>query len=422
MSEANKINPADFALHLEFMGPFRTSGNSFVRWTGTHWSDVPDVEIEREAIAWLQLKDTTTQTASQARSARQTAFLLTLPLPEPKDRLPVIPLLNGYLHIDRPIPVLEDFDQELGLRHVLACKYDVFTPPPVEFERFLNRILPDPEIRNRVQEFVGSTLLPDTRYQRAAFWWGSGANGKGVLARIVTALHPKHAAVHLDALGGFKMSGLRGASLVFCDEAPQRRIDEHIIKSAIAGETMQFDIKYHDPVSEKLTAKWLVLGNHLPDVTDQSQGFWRRFDIVPFEVTIPEGERDATLAERIIANELDGVLNWALEGLERLLRRDGFDPIQPGAMKQALQSARVTTDSLTAWTTDVTVSLTMFAETPKYKVYQSYVDWCRENGVSSLSAPKFWQRLPTLVGEVAMDRKMIGGERVRLCNVRVSGR
>jgi hypothetical protein len=51
------------------------------------------------------------------------------------------------------------------------------------------------------------------------------------------------------------------------------------------------------------------LGNHLPAITDHSTGFWRRWDVVPFSVTIPERERDPLLANTITVGKLPGHLN-----------------------------------------------------------------------------------------------------------------
>src|SRR5665647_1927621 len=152
--------------------------------------------------------------------------------------------------------------------------------------------------------------MADARYQRAQLWLGGGANGKDVLVNVVQALHGNIAAVSLDALEGFRLSVLVGASLIYADEVPRARINEQLLKSMIAGEKIQVDRKYRDPVSVFVRGKWLVLGNQLPAITDHTTGFWRRWDVVPFCVTIPEAERDPMLASRIISNELAGVLCW----------------------------------------------------------------------------------------------------------------
>lgn len=197
------------------------------------------------------------------------------------------------------------------------------------------RVLPDPAVRNRVQEYIGYTLLPDARFQLAQIWLGSGANGKGTLANIVQALHERKAAASPSKLDGFHAAIVLGASLIYCDEAPPQDWCEQVMKSMIAGESVPIDRKYMPPITTRVSGKWLILANHIPVVKDQSNGFWRRFDIVPFSVEIPASERDPLLADHIIKHELTGVLNWALAGLQRLLARGRFDASPPPAMKAA---------------------------------------------------------------------------------------
>lgn len=298
MSRRPSFEPIGFAQKLEGSGNYVSDNNLIYEWTGTHWTPVDDSQIERMALRWISDGHHGTVNAANARAAHQTAVRW-LPIIAEPDDVAVLPLQNGYLHIDEGSVSLESHDKKLGLRHVLSCDYAPSAPSPKEFIKFLASVLPDEDVRNRVQEYIGYTLLPDARFQRAQIWIGSGANGKGALANIVQALHMRTAAVQLDALDGFKMANLIGASLIYCDEAPQRNINEQAMKSLIAGELVQIDRKYRDPIDVRVSGKWIILANHIPAVTDQSSGFWRRFDIVPFAVTIPEAERDPMLAKRI---------------------------------------------------------------------------------------------------------------------------
>ncbi len=171
------------------------------------------------------------------------------------------------------------------------------------------------------------------------------------------------------------MASMIGASLIYCDEAPQRNINEQAMKSLIAGELVQIDRKYRDPITARVNGKWLILANHIPAITDQSMGFWRRFDIVLFSVEIPERERDPMLAKRIISHELSEVLNWALEGLVRLLARGRFDEVIPAPMRSAVNSAKAETNSVQSWSNDLGIERTTTAETPKADAYANYAAW-----------------------------------------------
>src|SRR5690606_9367628 len=116
---------------------------------------------------------------------------------------------------------------------------DPDAPSPTKFRAFLESVLPDEAVRRRVQEYFGYTLTCDARYQVAQYWLGSGANGKGVLAKIVMALHSRPESVQLDGLDGFKLASLIEATLIYCDEAPRTPMNEQIVESLIAGERVQ---------------------------------------------------------------------------------------------------------------------------------------------------------------------------------------
>lgn len=62
----------------------------------------------------------------------------------------------------------------------------------------------------------------------------------------------------------------------------------------------------------------------LPKTNDISNGFYRRFLIVPFNVQIPKNRINPNLAKEIIFNELSGIMNWALEGRKRLVKNGKF--------------------------------------------------------------------------------------------------
>lgn len=416
MSRRPPFEPIGYAHKLEKSGDYAAADQLLHQWTGTHWSMIDDEAGMRLALRWIADGHHGIVNAANAKATHQTALLWLPALPEPTHAA-VIPVQNGYLHLGGS-PTLLPTDKTLGLRHVLRCDYDPGAPAPAAFEKLLGRILPDPAVSGRVQEYIGYTLLPDARFQLAQIWLGSGANGKGTLANIVQALHERKAAVSPSALNGFQAAVVLGASLLFCDEAPANEWCEQTIKSMIAGESVLIDRKYLSPITTRVCGKWLILANHIPAVKDQSNGFWRRFDIVPFSVEIPASERDPLLADHIVKHELTGVLNWALEGLQRLLARGRFDTA-PAAMKAAAQAARTETNSVHAWVNNVGIERTLTTDTSKADVYTDYAVWCRGNNMGVVASPKFWKRLPDSIGEVLEGRAVTKAGRIRTCNVRL---
>ncbi len=64
--------------------------------------------------------------------------------------------------------------------------------------------------------------------------------------------------------------------------------------------------------------------NELPKTNDRSDGYFRRFLIVPFKVQIAKSKIDPKLTQKIISAELSGIMQWVLEGMRRLIKQQGF--------------------------------------------------------------------------------------------------
>lgn len=412
---AKSFEPHAYAAALAKARNYAGDGGILYRWEGTHWLALDERDARVDAYRWLVKREPAHASDANAAQALRAAMLFLDAVPPVVDRT-VIPMRNGYIHVEEGAVQLLPANRQLGIRHVLNCDYDPKAKAP-EFDRFVERALPDAEVRARVQEYIGYTFLPDARFQRAQLWLGDGANGKGLLSAIVRALHHRWASVALDELGGFERSVVMGASLVFADEIPRGRIDEQTLKKLVSGDPVAINRKYLPVVSVEVTAKWIACGNHLPAVTDHSTGFWRRWDVIPFGATVPENERDPELGKRIIANELAGVVNWALEGLLRLLARGRFDPVAPQAMRRALMDAKVETNSVLAWAEECDVLVGGACKALKSDVFRRYREWCTENALQTLGSVQFWKRMREHFRELREERHRAAGAQPRVVNV-----
>jgi putative DNA primase/helicase len=377
--------------------PFKTKDGSGYRWVGTHWQCIQISEFEREAMTFIAANFPERANERVAASAAATAIMMAEALPNATDSL--IPTTSGYVLVDAGRLTLVKADPKYGLTYVLNCMFDQCALCSM-FDSFLEEALPDKDVRSFLQEYAGYTLLGDTRYQIAAWLIGDGGTGKGSVAQIMQALHRHTVALSLDALDGFKLAGLQSASLVCVDETPTR-IDEQRLKTLISGDLIQIDRKYRDPLSLRPTAKWIVNGNALPAISDHSTGFWRRFVIFPFNVK--PSQVKPLLAETIIAHELPGILNWCLEGLQRLLSRGSF-PSLPQPMIAAQQIGKQQSNTVAEWVDDDGVEFGIEAKNTRKDVFDCYSQWCRDSNVKALGTQKFWERMRVIFPEVSEDR------------------
>lgn len=400
-----------------------SDSGTLYRWNQTFWEAMSHDVEEATAFRWLTTVYPHKATPRIAQSCVVAATIGARQLPTRQSQTDlVVPLRNGYLRIDLTTGDLQLCEPEKadGVTYQLSARFDPTAQAPL-FLKFLGDILDkDAPTTSWLQEYVGYTLTGDCRYQTALFCVGQGANGKTTLAKIIAALHRKVISLQLNALDGFRLAQLVDASLVWVDETPQR-INEQAFKSLVSGGLTLVDRKHRDPISFCPRAKWLILGNALPAISDQSHGFWRRMPVIPFTRQFTRHEQDPALDSKIIERELAGVLNWAIAGLIRLVRRGQF-PEPTTAMKAAQAEGQLESNSVMAWWGDDRVAVNINFETSRQAVYQDYREWCGDNGMSPLGAERFWSRLRPLAGEKAVEpkKRKIDGKTVRMVSLRLT--
>lgn len=391
------------------------------RWDGLIWQQVEKEEMDRMALSWLcSGRFIHKATPAIAKSCAEAAIMAAREMPKFNDENKIIlPVNNGYLHINLKEESLEIKypEKEYGIKYLIKCDFNINADSP-EFNKFIRDVLPNDDVRNYVQEYVGYTLMPDPRFQTGIWFMGAGSNGKSTLVEIIAALHEKVSTISLDNMDGFALTSLINASLVWVDETP-KKINEQKLKTLISGGPTQIDRKFKDLVSVKPFAKWIICGNDLPIITDPTDGFWRRFAIVQFEKIFTNKEKDVMLAKRIIKNELSGVLNWAIAGLIRLVQRGKFPEI-PEKMREALESGKRETNNVLAWWLDGRAEICEECETSKKAVYADYQMYAKETGTASFGAEKFWRRLKMIVPQLTDTQKRINGDRDRVVNLRLT--
>ena len=146
---------------------------------------------------------------------------------------------------------------------------------------------------------------------------------------------------------------------------------------------MREDLWEFDP-----THTVIVAANHKPEVRGTDKGIWRRIKIVPWEVMIPDAERDPKLPEKL-ETELEGILAWCVQGALAWQREGLAEPTEVTFQTEEYQRDQ---DVLAHFIFDACV------EGPELSVksdslYNRYKDWCDRAGEFKLTQTKFGTRL-----------------------------
>ena len=71
-----------------------------------------------------------------------------------------------------------------------------------------------------------------------------------------------------------------------------------IFKQMVSGEPVEARLPYGQPFILRQYAKLIFNRNELPKDVEHSNAYYRRFLIIPFDVTIPEHEQDKTYTSK----------------------------------------------------------------------------------------------------------------------------
>ena len=252
------------------------------------------------------------------------------------------------------------------------------------FLRFLERVLPDEEVRAFLRRAIGYSLTGDTSAQCLFFLYGSGANGKSTLLIVLLELlgeYGKQAApdllTHKSAeRHPTELADLFGARLVTSVEVDEgKRLAETLIKQMTGGDRMKGRFMRADFFEWLPTHKLFLAANHRPTICGTDYAIWRRIHLVPFTVTIPEDERDRHLPVKLRA-ELPGILNWAIRGCLEW-QRDGLG--LPKAVKEATTEYRAEQDVLGDFIAERCVEDEQATVTAK-ALWDAWRGWCEQAG------------------------------------------
>jgi len=246
------------------------------------------------------------------------------------------------------------------------------------------------------QTFCGYAVQPDTRSDKFLCVVGSGANGKSVLAKGLLEVLGKNnvTSLSLSRLGDDRFTGmLFGKMLNITTESSQRASNwSENLKTAVSGELMISDEKYKDRFMFTPFAKHVIFMNESPYMEDKSIGVSRRMILINLEQNFEKREdKDENLKARL-ADERDGIFNWALEGYKRW-REEGFKMHEEAS--ERVRQLKLESDSVLQFVDEMCETEEMFEQdkVERSECYKLYSAYCKETGQRSVKRSRFFKVL-----------------------------
>jgi P4 family phage/plasmid primase-like protien len=271
-----------------------------------------------------------------------------------KDELSELLVVDGKLlnwRTGELLPWSTDYNSTVNFN----INYDANAKCP-NWEAYMKEWLPDDAIRNLLQEFMGSCLLPKPApEEKFIILSGHGSNGKSMFLKGMKHIFEEYSiSLTPQKLSErFGPSALYGKLVNVCSEIEGDGgyiKNTAQLKAIVSGESLTAEYKGKDVFQFDPVANLIFSCNTIPKSKDKTQGWYRRQLIIPFDQTFTPNSVKAMEMEKNMRIELPGIFNWLLEGLRRIELR-GYFIIAEG-LKEAQDDFKAINDPMEGFIKD----------------------------------------------------------------------
>jgi len=313
---------------------------------------------------------------------------------------------NGYIPVENSLLNLEtgerkDFTPEEIFTFKIPMKYDKTADCP-KFKKWLSEVQTPDNILT-LQEYFGYCLIPELPFHISMWFIGGGRNGKGTLIRTLEDIVGKENCCYVPV-------GLLSGDRNFCEAefygklvnissepSVKKEFETPIFQKLTGDDYVQAEVKLKQKrISFRSYAKFFIIGNRYPKVHDITDAFRERIIVMKWMKQYKAGEGQIKHIERTWLKdetERSGILNWMLEGLQRLMKNDKFT--LTATQREMMLDFERASDSIAAWIHD---RLEITKETKdnyhtREDLVKDYMDYCEEWGIFTCKNNTVYERL-----------------------------
>jgi putative DNA primase/helicase len=261
--------------------------------------------------------------------------------------------LTTLAFIKKDSEIGSKLEKELGFLYLLDYDFDEHAAAP-RWDQFLREIFPEDTeaLSLLIKEWIGYCVSNDMQWaEKSMALVGSGANGKSVLINLLKSLvgTANVSAIQMSDLGkDYSVAMLEHSFVNLCSEMPRATsMLAARIKALSSQEDMQMARRpYEKPFSFLSRAKLMFAGNEVPDTYDNSDGFYRRFILVPFKASFMGENCDPHLIKKL-RMERPGILAQCLRAYQEARERKHFT--LPSSVVAAQEDMRGKNDTMGGW-------------------------------------------------------------------------
>ena len=300
-----------------------------------------------------------------------------------------IHLVNGTLFLDGRFT----HEKNEIVRSRFPVRYTPDAAPPAVWLRFLDELLYAEDIPC-LQEYIGYCLIPSNKGQRMMLIKGSGGEGKSQIGTVLSHLfgcNVKNGSVGKVSENRFARADLEHIHLMIDDDMRMEALKQtNYVKSIVtAQDKMDLEKKGKQSYQGWMYARLLAFSNgDLQALYDRSDGFYRRQLILTTKDKPLSRVDDPDIAEKMAA-EVEGILLWAFEGLQRLVK-NGFQFTESDRAKRNRELVKRDNNNVFDFLeSEGYIRLKADACTSSKELYEVYKMWCEENSLNAIKSRGF---------------------------------
>ena len=347
--------------------------------------------------------------------------------------------IRNHHYIDR-----EEFNPPTNLINVKNGIYDIKTKqliPHTPDYYFLNEIPVnyDPEAKiNKIkdffdtilnveditiiQEFLGDCLLRAYPYKKALMCVGETDTGKSQLLSLLGIFLGKKNTSNktLQELckDRFAKAELYGKQANIAADIGQNTVaNSNAFLMLTGGDRLDAQRKMQQPFTFDNYSKLVFSCNKIPETENKTNAYYNRWLVIEFSYQIPEGEKIPDFYKTLISEEeLSGLLNFAITGIERLEAQRGYSKHR--SLEDVKTFMEKGSNPIREFI-DTYIEHDAEGELTKTHVYDCYLEFCKQMGYPAKESNAFSRKFKPLA-PMGIDegQTQIGGHKKTWCGIK----
>ena len=264
----------------------------------------------------------------------------------------------------------------------------------------LKKIFNDADLIDYVQMICGLTAIGKVFEESLIISYGDGGNGKSTFWNSISKVLGLYSGrLSADALTVNckrnvkpEMAEINGKRLLIASESQEgARLDDSIVKQLCSTDDIQGEKKYKDPFSFTPSHTLVLYTNHLPKVSGNDDGIWRRLKVIPFNNKLTGTGDIKNYADYLYENAGEYILTWIIEGAKKIIDANLKLKV-PKCVEDAINYYREQNDWFHHFIDDCCEIDESYKESSS-KLYAEYRRYCQNNGEYIRSTSDFYTAL-----------------------------